>query len=566
MGVHGSVNLLMLDEGMSDYASLSRAELARALESVDSTPLALDYLKHLLRELQRHQIELELQNRDLREAQQELEESRGRYVDLYDFAPMACVSLDSRACIRELNLTGASLLGRERGQLLGQPFVPFVDPPDLKRFLQHVRQCVLGKRVNLELGLRVGQQRFEVRLHSAPFDGGGLQGNLCRTAILDITELRQMQFRLSLTERLATVGTLAAGVAHEINNPLSFLMGHLKHATHQLLREPSTEHVEVALKDLTTAWTGAERIRDIVRNLGTFCRPEEGFPSPVDVRQVLDDSVKLAMAELRHRAHLVRDYGNVPNVLADSSRLGQVFLNLLMNAAQALPEGKADQNEIRLRVRAVEEAVVVEVKDTGTGIPPELLGRIFDPFFTTRQVGKGMGLGLSISHGLVTALGGELTVESEVGRGSVFRVRLPATKLQPTESPSPSPSRRELPRRGRLLIVDDDPAVSRSLELLLELEHDVTLARDGREALEQLRGGVRYDAILCDLMMPEMTGNQFHEELSRILPEQAARIIFMTGGAFTPETRAFLERVSNLKLLKPFTKEELDRFLVLIIQ
>jgi signal transduction histidine kinase/CheY-like chemotaxis protein len=551
---------------MSDYRSLSRAELAQALESVESTPLAPDYLKHLLRELQRHQLELELQNRDLREAQQELEESRGLYVDLYDFAPMACVSLDARACIRELNLTGASLLGRERTQLLGQPFVPFVDPADLSRFLQHVRQCVLGKRVNMELRLRVGNQWFEVRLHSAPFDGGATQGNLCRTAILDITELRQMQFRLSLTERLATVGTLAAGVAHEINNPLAILMGTLKHATHQLLRAPSTEPVQLAIQDLTTAWTGAERIRDIVRNLGTFSRPEEGALSPLDVRQVLDDSVKLAMAELRHRAHLVRDYGNVPNVLADSARLSQVFLNLLVNAAQALPEGRADQNEIRLRVRAVEGAVVVEVKDTGPGIPPELLGRIFDPFFTTKQVGKGMGLGLSISHGLVTALGGELTVESELGQGSVFRVRLPATKLNPTASPSPSPSRLEVPRRGRLLIVDDEPTLAQSLQMLLETEHEVTLARDGREALEQLRGGVRYDAILCDLMMPEMTGSQFHEELSRILPEQAGRIIFMTGGAFTPETRTFLERATNLRLLKPFTKQDLDRLLVLVIQ
>jgi PAS domain S-box-containing protein len=549
---------------MSEYASLSRAELALALESVESAPLAPDHLKHLLRELQRHQLELELQNRDLREAQQELEASRGRYVDLYDFAPMACVSLDEHACIRELNLTGASLLGRERTHLLGQPFVPFVDPPDLSHFLQHVRQCVQGKRVNMELGLRVGKQRFEVRLHSAPFDDGESQGNLCRTAILDITELRQMQFRLSLTERLATVGTLAAGVAHEINNPLAFLMGTLKHATHQLLRVPSSEPVQLAITDLTTAWTGAERIRDIVRNLSTFARPEEGAPSPIDVRQVLDDSVKLAMAELRHRAHLVRDYGNIPNVLADSSRLGQVFLNLLVNAAQAIPEGRADQNEIRLRVRAVEGAVVVEVKDTGSGIPPELLGRIFDPFFTTKPVGKGMGLGLSISHGLVTALGGELTVESELGRGSVFRVRLPITTMQPTASPSPS--RLEVPRRGRLLIVDDEPLLARSLELLLEPEHDVTLARDAREALEQLRNGARYDAILCDLMMAEMTGGQFHEELSRILPEQAGRIIFMTGGAFTPEARTFLERVTNLRLLKPFTKEELDRFLVLIIQ
>ncbi|MFL5352556.1 ATP-binding protein [Archangium sp.] len=533
---------------------------------MESTPVAPDRLKHLLRELQRHQLELELQNRDLREAQQELEESRARYVDLYDFAPMACVSLDGRACIRELNLTGASLLGQARSHLLGQPFVPFVDPPDLSRFLQHVRHCLLGNRVSTELGLRVGKQRFEVRIHSAPFDGGEPHGPLCRAAILDITELRQMQFRLSLTERLATVGTLAAGMAHEINNPLAFLMANLQHATQQLQQLPTSEPVRTALQSLTDASMGAERIRGIVRDLGSFSRPEEGTSGPIDVRQVLELSVKMALVELRHRARLVLDYDEVPEVLADSARLGQVFLNLLMNAAQALPEGRADQHEVRVRVRDVEGWVVVEVQDTGSGIPPALLGRVFDPFFTTKEVGKAMGLGLSISHGLVRALGGELTVESELGRGSVFRVRLPAAARPRAQPPPPEPPRLVAPRRGRLLIVDDEPLLAQSLELLLEIDYDITLARGAREALEQLLQGARYDAILCDLMMPEMTGGQFHEALSGLLPEQAERIIFMTGGAFTPATQAFLERVPNPRLLKPFRREELDRLLAVLIQ
>ncbi|HEX8538408.1 MAG TPA: ATP-binding protein, partial [Cystobacter sp.] len=527
---------------MPEYASLSKAELTRALESLDSTPLAANELKRLLRELQRHQLELEMQNRELRETQHELEESRSRYVDLYDFSPMACMSLDGRGCLRELNLTGARLLRRERPQLLGQPLTPFVEPRDLGRFLDHVRQCLSGETLSTELGLRVGEERLLVRLHSAPFDGGAPHGLLCRTVLIDITELRQMQLRLSLTERLATVGTLAAGVAHELNNPLAFVLGNLQLATRQLMSasESAPTQLDPLLKYLTDARVGAERIQSIVRDLGSFSHPDEQPPGPIDVRQVLELSVKMASGELRHRAQLVREYAQVPDVLADSARLGQVFLNLLVNAAQAIPEGHADQHEIRLSTWAEERTVCIEVRDTGQGIPAELLGRIFDPFFTTKAVGKGIGLGLSISHGLVRALGGELSVESEPGRGSVFRVRLPMAPAG--RAASPSPPRREAPRRGRLLVVDDEPLFALSLRLLLKPEHDVTVFHDARGALEHLREDTAYDAILCDLMMAEMTGAQLHEELSRTAPELTSRIIFMTGGAFTQNAREFLAR------------------------
>ena len=555
---------------MSRNSRLSRSDLMRALNSLESDPSSTDELKHLLHELQRHQLELELQNQQIQETQQALEESRSRYADLYDFAPMACFSLDSRACIQDLNLAGAALLGHERSFLRGKPFTPFVVPAEVSRFLVQVRLCTQGQSVSTELGLRIGQARIEVQFHGAPLEGEGARGSMCRVALLDITELRQMQARLSLAERLAAMGSLAAGIAHEINNPLAFVMSNLELATRALSQRdaapsppgPLDENAAAGspLKLLTEARQGTERIRDIVKDLGTFSRPSEERVSRVDVRQVLELSVKMAMGQIRHRAQLVRDYAEVPAVTADGSRLGQVFLNLLVNAAHAIPEGAVDRNEIRLRLRSSEDSVLVEVQDTGQGISSAMVDRIFEPFFTTKSQGMGLGLGLAISHSLVTELGGELTVESEPGRGSTFRIRLPAAlpaqpaPVPPVESPS-------VTRRGRVLIVDDHVSFGQSLRMLLSPMHDVTYLPSARKALAQLEAGERYDAILCDLMMTDMTGRQLHEEISQRMPEQALRMIFMTGGAFTPASVDFAGRMSSSVLLKPFQLTELELLL-----
>jgi signal transduction histidine kinase/CheY-like chemotaxis protein len=550
-----------------DYSDMSRADLLRALESSESAAVERDELKLLLRELQRHQLELELQNRELRESQQALEESRSRYAELYDFAPMACLSLDSRGCIQEINLTGAALLRRERSQLIGRPLSPLVVPADVVPFLQHVRRCFAGESLVTELGLRLGGgKRIKVRLHSAPYNGSLPHARLCRTALIDVTELRQMELRLSVAERLASVGTLAAGVAHEINNPLAFLYNNLELATRGLKPLEGLAPVEKVFQALEDARTGATRIQDIVRDLVAFARPEERSTGQVDIQQVLELAAKMAMGEIRHRARLVRDYGDVPPVAATESRLGQVFLNLLVNAAHAIPEGAAERNEIRLRTRHQGGAVVVEVHDTGRGIPAEELGRIFDPFFTTKPVGQGMGLGLAISHSLVAALGGALSVESEPGQGSVFRVQLPVAPVRQVAPPPAVPVRSSATVRGAVLIVDDEPLLGESLQLLLKEEHEVIRTTRAQEALELIRGGRRFHAILCDLMMAEMTGQQFHEQLARFNPEQSQRIIFMTGGAFTPGTRDFLAKVSNPQLLKPFKLEQLNRLMAPLLQ
>jgi PAS domain S-box-containing protein len=561
---------------MNRYTRLSRPDLTRALNSLESESKSPDELKHLLHELQRHQLELELQNQQIQEAQQALEESRSRYADLYDFAPMACLSLDSRACIQELNLAGAALLCRERTRLRGQPFTPFVAPPDVSRFLGLVRLCTQGETVSAELGLRIGGARIEVQFHGAPLEAGGPRGGMCRVALLDVTELRQMQARLSLAERLAAVGSLAAGIAHEINNPLAFLMTNLELATRVLNKRnaapatppPPDESATVgaSLKLLTEARLGAERIRDIVKDLSTFARPAEERASRVNVQQVLELSVKMAMGEIRHRAQLVRDYVQVPDVIADGSRLGQVFLNLLVNAAQAIPEGAVDHNEIRLRLHSSEQSVLVEIQDTGQGIAPAMRDRIFEPFFTTKTQGMGLGLGLAISHSVVAELGGELTVESEPGRGSTFRVRLPAASPMQAEAVPPPATSPGATRRGQVLIVDDQISFGQSLRMLLEPAHDVTYLPSARKALAQLEAGARYDAILCDLMMTDMTGKQLYEELSQRLPEQARRMIFMTGGAFTPSSIDFMAHMSSSVLMKPFKLAELEQLLTPLLQ
>jgi CheY-like chemotaxis protein len=252
------------------------------------------------------------------------------------------------------------------------------------------------------------------------------------------------------------------------------------------------------------------------------------------------------------RARLVRDYEEVPTIAANEARLGQVFLNLIINATQALPEGRAEENEIRLVTRSGKDrTIVVEVHDTGSGIAPEALGHIFEPFFTTKAFGVGTGLGLSICHGIVAAMGGRITVTTEVGKGSCFRVELPTASDAPgrgrSEPPPPS-----APRRGRVLIVDDEPRMCATLEELLSNEHDVVALTSARDAHDRITAGERFDVIVSDLMMPDLSGMDLYAELSRIAPEQAGRMIFLTGGAFTQRARDFVAEVKNTFLDKPF--------------
>jgi CheY-like chemotaxis protein len=355
-------------------------------------------------------------------------------------------------------------------------------------------------------------------------------------------------------------------VAHEINNPLAAVMANLDYIADSLGRMSSDEmasmtpgtrdawireEIRVPLDDAVEA---AQRVRFIVRDLKIFSRsPNDAERGPVNVETIMESSLRMAWNEIRHRANLVKRYGLVPEVEGNEARLGQVFLNLVVNAAQSLPTGQAEQNEIGVTTRIEGEHVVIEVSDTGVGIPPQILGRIFDAFFTTKAVGVGTGLGLAICQRIVTDMGGTLTVESELGKGTTFRVSVPIAGKREADAEPPATS--EMPvagRRGRILVVDDEELVLRSVRRILSQEHDVLAMVSAEEALAVCAGGEKFDLILCDLMMPDMTGMDFHRELSLIAPEQAEKMIFITGGAFTEKARAFLSETPKEQLEKPF--------------
>jgi two-component system, cell cycle sensor histidine kinase and response regulator CckA len=395
------------------------------------------------------------------------------------------------------------------------------------------------------------------------FDGKPAVVSIAR----DVTEQRQLQSRLSLADRMASMGTLAAGIAHEINNPLAFVISNLGFLADELRRVPSLAVGGLAARPeasewrgvLTEAREGAERVRQIVRQLKAFSRPDEERVDAVDLHAVLDSAVMLAANEIKHRARLKREYGSVPRVVGNEGRLCQVFLNLVVNAAQAIPEGAADRNEICLLTRmGRDNRVVVEVQDTGSGIPRDALGRIFDPFFTTKPVGVGTGLGLAICHGIVTSLGGDISVESEPGRGTTMRVVLPAAEEGArVVKPEPAPVVATT-QRGRVLIVDDEPAVGRALRRILR-DHDVELATSGRQALERLRTDTRFHVVLCDVMMPDLGGKDLYEAVQQGGSGLERRFVFVSGGAFTPGARDFLARVPNPTLEKPFDEAAVKR-------
>jgi PAS domain S-box-containing protein len=475
--------------------------------------------------------------------------------DLLGYATFFEMSLD-HLCVagfdgywKRLNPSWSRTLGWTDEEMMAVPLIEFVHPDD--------RVGVLTARSNLTHGQPLLKLTNRYRRKDGSYrwfewrSVADVPRELVYAIARDVTaerdaaaELERLRRQLMLADRMASVGTLAAGVAHEINNPLAYVCSNLDMLIEQLADEP--------LQMAREAREGADRIRTIVRGLKTFSRSEAERRRVIDVVPVLELSVNMANNEIRHRARLVRDFGPIPPVEADDSRLGQVFINLLVNAAQAIVEHDAEHNEIRITTSTDAAGnALIEVTDTGRGIPPDALEHIFEPFFTTKPPGVGTGLGLSICHNIVSAMGGQLVASNRPGGGASFRLTLPRATSAPAVAPPrlpPAPTT----RRASVLVVDDDAAVATALARQLR-QHEVTSVISAREALELLHAGKTFDVILSDLMMPGMSGMELHAEVLRMSPDLAARMVFITGGAFTAAANAFLDTIENERLDKPFT-------------
>jgi signal transduction histidine kinase/CheY-like chemotaxis protein len=498
-------------------------------------------------------------------AEDALKKARERLQSVVSHAPIVLFALDPRGRFTLSEGLGLSALGRSTGEAVGESV--FERYRDFPAVLENIRAALRGEAFTDTV--EVSGSSFET--HYMPVRGPG--GDVIEVigVAMDTTArrraeaaLKQSQARLVEADRLAALGALAAGVAHEINNPLAYALLNLD----LVLREMGGAQAGALAARLAETRVGLDRVRLIVQDLKAFSRVDTERRGPVDVRRVLDETIEIAMTEIRHRATLVRAIADVPDVDANASRLGQVFLNLLLNAVQSLGEGGAADQRITVST-AVDGAgrVVVSVADTGAGIPEDIQARIFDPFFTTKPTGVGTGLGLSICHGIVTALGGEITVESKLGQGSTFRVALPCAKgprsIRPPAAAAPAVAIPYAPKipRPRVLVVEDEPVLASALGRSLDPDFEVEVLSNGRAALARLQQPPEPDAILCDLLMPQMTGMDLHEALKDLRPDLCDKIIFMTAGTFTTTARDFLAGVQNAALDKPFDLPTLQALL-----
>lgn len=485
-------------------------------------------------------------------ADRDVERLRALFETSRDLLAILEASRDPRGNVtdwvyRKVNARLVETLGLSREQVEGRP-LSAVAPQTLAR-VRDAWSGVLTTGDPSSAQQTFGDRYFQVRCSR-------LDRDAIAVVAVDVTEDTRRKMSLAQANGLAAVGTLAAGAAHEINSPLAAVLAGLDHLAAALSTDPERSPL---LPIVAEARAGAARVREVSRTLGSFARVEGR--AWVDLQALLEDSLRIVGGELLDRARLVRTYEAVPTILANEAQLGQVFVTLLLHAARSRPAGRAQDNVVEvLTATGRDGSAVVQVRDSGPGLTEEQAARLFHPFAVDKLHEEAIGLPLCQS--IVTSLGGEIVVDGRPGIGTTFRLRFPVSSEPPAEEDaerSVESDRAPESRRGRVLVVDDEVAIGRAIVRLVGGEHEVVAIPKAQEALERLVAGERFDVVFCDLMMPEMTGMALYARIEELAPDQAERFVFLTGGAFTPEARAFLDRVANRTLDKPFDSTVIRR-------
>jgi PAS domain S-box-containing protein len=484
---------------------------------------------------------------------------------LYSIAD-AVLTVDAEERVTFANGAAERLLGRSRAAMDGAPLgevAPLVDARGAS--LQGLLAAALrvGKVTPLPADARLAEgpgafvEGTIAPMVSMGKDRPGRSG--AAIVLRDVGERRRLERRLLATERLAAIGTMAAGMRHEINNPLAFVAANVNHALERL-RDGGHAEIVSALED---AAYGAERVRSIVDGLRPIAQGDEGRRQRYPLEDLVDDAVRASAHALRHHARLEISLGSTPSLLVDRERMAAAIVTLLLGAASRVGEGRADASVIRLRTYTGDEGrAVLEVEDDGRTLDDLERTRMFNPFAASGNATAGVEL--AVAQRTILAHGGEIEVRGADGSGTLVRLVLPPCREQEhaaAEAARPVTARRtERPTGSQnapkpvILIVDDEPAIGRSIGRILAPGHDVVFESDARMALGRVLRGERFDAILCDLMMPAMSGMDFFDELCVQAPLMRDRVVFLTGGAFTPRSEQFLRELANPCLPKPFSR------------
>jgi PAS domain S-box-containing protein len=443
------------------------------------------------------------------------------------------------------NPTLLSLVGRDDEGVVGRPFIDLIADAD--------REAFLGREPKAPVSVRMLSPSGSARLVEISAAGSiSFEGRPATILVArDITERRIAEEQLARAERLAALGELAAGVAHELNNPMAYVVMNL-----ELMRSTLEARQDEATREpLAEALDGIRRMQEIALELRTFSGSDDvGLPEAVGVDGAVESAINITRNQIRHRATVQRDIEPGLAVYAREGPLVQVLVNILANAADAIPHD-GGEHTITVEVRAVEGGRVrISVSDTGAGIPPEILLRLFDPFATTKARGQGSGLGLAISRRIVDRFGGDIRAENLPSGGAKITVTLPAAPAN-VKSSGMVPPPVSVPReRVRVLVIDDEVAICRALKRVLA-GHDVTTLSDAREGLSRLADD-DFDVVICDLMMPGMSGYKLYAAACAARPSLRTRFVFVSGGALSDEASRFLKTCECPVLPKPFANAD----------
>ncbi len=485
-----------------------------------------------------------------------LERSEARYERLVESAADAIFTLDDELRFTSVNRALEEASGRDRATLLGRSALELCDARDCDVMEEALRATLAGERPRVEVRFTdaSGEPR-PVSLIAAPIlERGVVVGAL--GIVRDVTDEKRLVEQLLQQEKLAAIGQLVSGVAHELNNPLAGLL-----AFSQLLMTQS-EPNEERQRAVASINHEARRASKIVRNLLTFARRHQPERQATDLNQIVTDTVELRRYPLRvARVDLTLTLDEeLPLTWADPFQLQQVVLNLLTNAEQAMEEWPGER-KLEFRTMQQGDTLVIRVTDTGPGIDERSIHKVLTPFFTTKAIGKGTGLGLSISDGIVREHGGRIAVSSTLGGGATFTVELPRIAPPVTDSPVSDAGPGESPRKRRILVADDESSVREALQLFLRsLGHKVDVASSGLEALERLEAH-QYDAILLDLRMPDVPGHVVYDKLLLRDAQMATRVIFVTGDAHTGSIGDFILKSGRPYISKPFVLDDVARLI-----
>lgn len=489
-----------------------------------------------------------------RRDQETLARSEARYRNLFESASDAIITLDANGRFTTVNHAAEDISGYRRDELVGTWFAPMIPDEELPKALAAFQRALGGETGLFETRFfrKDGEIRHIAVTYSTPQRDEEV---LC--LIRDVTDQKMLQEQLIQSEKMSAIGQLVSGVAHELNNPLAGISAFAQ----LLLTEKRLTQEQRGASE--TIYAESRRASRIVNNLLTFARQHKPEKVPTSLNQVLDDTLELRIYELRVRGiEIARDYDeSIPDTMADAHQLQQVFLNLLTNAEQAMERVEGRRHRLTVRTSRAGAAIRIEIEDTGPGITPTLLDRIFNPFFTTKPTGAGTGLGLSISLGIVREHQGRIWAENIHGGGACFVIELPITKTVPTGEHLAVPAPAPISERLRVLVVDDEASVRLALQRYLEGRgHEVESTSSGVDALARLRSS-SYDAVILDLRIPDLPGEQLFHKLRESDPEHAERVIFMTGDLLSENMRAFLDNTGRPFVPKPFEFTAFDQAL-----